>query len=298
MQVSLTSNFISTTLAFSNVAPFQSLWLALMFSEVFVDPALGDDSNDGTETSPVQTIQAALNLTNNTVTNTVWLQPGIYSGNGNTQLTINRNSVHFRNTDVGNSASVVIELGSSFWLNINRQSRIPGTGQASKTRELTFHFQDLFVRNPGQANPQQGAGIRLFRAFASFRNCIFTGNTALFGHVKALASFLTFHGCIFEQNFGSVGQITLFGSLVFMNNSIMRDNFAQVAPACIAVGSGILEVSNSIFERNVASQQTVFRIVNAANVTISDCMFRGNLARGFGGVLEAIGCQLTIRNAG
>ncbi|OQD58387.1 adhesin-like protein [Methanobrevibacter arboriphilus JCM 13429 = DSM 1125] len=189
----------------------------------------------------------------NDPSDTIILDPGIYSGNDNTNIVINK-SVTIRGN--GPSNTVIIDGG-----NINRLFNITSTGSLTL---INVTLKDGFS-NPTIPGVAPGVAGAIFnRGMVTMDNCILTGNQAAIDG-----------GAI--HNTG----------IAIMNNCISADNYAQSGGVIFNSPSGNFFIYNSNFSDNIADAGG--SIHNYGNITIENSTFKNNIAEDGGAIFSAGG---------
>ena len=132
--------------------------------------------------------------------------------------------------------------------------------------------------NPPSAGPDEkrGGGMHTVGGSPTVRNCLFTGNTAIFGG-----------GAMFNRN----GAPTII-DCTFIGNTTGQGGGA------VANGGSFARLIGCRFAGNTASfGGAIANDVNAASVTVTQCVFDGNSAGVFGGAISNSYTDLTVTNS-
>jgi hypothetical protein len=223
----------------------------------FVSPAGSDDPNGSFE-QPFETIQQALNAAQDG--DTIVLMPGVYSGQGNYDLSVDGLSLTIRSTqpdDWDTVEATVIDpqqQGGIFMFTIPDQGRIilEGLTFQNAFKEGKLSLLDLF--DPPYYEEPHGAAIFADGGQVDVRFCVFTnclaalGGAVYFGNTQATVSH-----CIFVGNEGWHGGALIadMDSEVMLDHCTLAGNWGNVNGGAAAVEFGsTLAVSKSIFWGN------------------------------------------------
>ncbi|MDL2246175.1 hypothetical protein LJB96_01005 [Methanobrevibacter sp. OttesenSCG-928-K11] len=201
---------------------------------------------------------------------TIYLNPGIYSGENNSNIEINREITIIGNSD--NRDDIVID-GSY----LSRLFTITNNG-ALTLRNLTII--NGFVNQIGD----ESGGAIYNEGNLTVENCVLANNSAT-----------NFDWENMSFSFG--GAICNIGGTTIIKDSYFSDNIATGGGA-IAVEGGILEIENSDFIDNSANYAGG-AIANGetGTITVKNSRFRGNNAYLQGGVIALEGGELIIEES-
>ncbi len=218
-----------------------------------------------------ETIQAAIDDASADEVDTVMLDDGTYSGNGNINLAINRELVL---TSVNGALETIIDCEDA----ANSRAIFPTTSVTiigltitrAKTNGIRVdNAQRLliekcrFIANVGNVNQQSGGGIQLRTCSGTIKDCIFENNSNIGsgGAVVINTSQINFEGCLFRSNHAE-----RFGGALLVTNNSQVSIFN-----CLFVGN-----TAGIDGGGIAHSLT-------AQSTISFCTILENEAAGLGG---------------
>ncbi len=273
---------------------------------LFVSPT-GDDNNDGTETKPYKTIQAAIN--NASAGDTVTLTDGTYSGNGNRDLdcggksltiksqhgaektiidcggteTTNHRGFNFHTKEDkaiirGLTVKNGYERGGGIFIETNCKIEvsdcnfIENSGGGIAGGGVLTVSNCNFEANKATAFTSEGGGLSIFsNGTAVVKKCIFKKNVAETGGGANCNGILT--DCQFIENTSYRGGGGFFGT-ADLSNCIFIGNKSQDDNGGGASGSGIL--TRCTFTKNISEYGG-----GGLNWfgTIDNCIFNENRAR-------------------
>ncbi|MCC7553928.1 MAG: hypothetical protein KO202_05520 [Methanobacteriaceae archaeon] len=203
--------------------------------------------------------------------NTIYLNPGVYSGEDNTDITIDRNITIIGNSK--NNSDVVID-GS----NTNRIFNITPTGS------LTLKNITLINGLVNQIGDERGGSINQNGGNLTIENCAFKNNSAInFDWDK--------------NSFGFGGAISKLNGTTIIKNSFFEDNVATGGGA-ISQEGGILEIENCEFISNIGNYAGA-SIANGeiGTIIVKNSHFKGNKIKTEGGVIAIENGELIIENS-
>ena len=222
------------------------------------------------------TIQAAVNACN--ASDVVVVEPGIYSGSGNRDITLNGKSITVRSidpTDPNVVASTVLDCG----------------GQAGQARGFVFHMAesaDSTVSGLTITNGYAflGGGIYSYNnSSPTITNCVITANSAVFGGAIACANSNTrpeVSNCMITANsalFGGGGGIYCNGASPEIRNCIIAGNSSLYGGAIYSHNAGYPIITNCTISANAASDSAGgIYCYASSNLTISNSILWGNTA--------------------
>jgi hypothetical protein len=234
---------------------------------------------DGSSNPP--TIQAAIQVAS--PGDTVALADGVFSGNGNRDLTFLGKGIVLRSVS-GHPENCVIDAGGSHG-NVHRGIHLQlGDGPSAVIQGITL--QHGYV----EGYPGGGGGILCDGASPTIRNCIFTANHAITGAGLALVvsdDVTTVSGCLFVGN-DCVGNGAGIGPTeaggegsVVATDCRFENNVAGDHGGGVALYSGG-QVTNCVFVRNHAASGGAFYYCNYARSEFLRCTFLENTSQ-YGG---------------
>ncbi len=246
---------------------------------IYVNGSSGNDSWDGqsavynstTGSGPKLSIKNAAGTVNKG--GTIHISNGQYTGENNTNITINKNM-----TIIGESQTGTIINGTDTnWIfHINSGA--------------TVTIQNLTLAN---GNSTTGGAIENYGNLTVI-NCIFTSNTAgwdgtntNYGGAINNQGTLTVNNSIFNNNSARVGGAIYNSpnSTLKVNNSIFTDNAGKLGGAIYNHGSSIIK--SSTFTKNTAQRGgAIFNLNYDLLLNVDNCIFTdNNAASNFGGAI-------------
>ncbi len=251
-------------------------------SVIYVNDSGGNDSWDGqsaawvidTISGPKKSIK---NATGTVIGGgTVNIANGIYKGENNTNITIDKNI-----TITGQSRESTIINGS-------------GSAQIFQIKNgLNVTIKNLTLAN---GNATYGGAIVNYANLTAenklnVKNCIFTGNNATYGSSILNYGNLNLENSTFVNNHvGESGTILNFGYLT-VDGSNFTSNTAGSDSGAI-FNQGTLNIENSKFDSNNAGY-VGGAILNACNLTVNNCTFTNNTATYGGAIYNSGGTSNT-----
>ena len=224
-------------------------------STVYVNATVGSDANPGTSDLPYLTINKGIGSVDEN--GTVNIANGVYSGDGNTNITISRNM-----NIIGQSQekTVINGTGTNWIFNISS-----GVNVIIQNMTIT-NGTIINDKEMGYTEPTYGGAI-YNSGNLTVTNCTFTDNTADYGGaIYNTGTIITLGGCNFTGNNASY-----YGGAIFN-------------------GGTITNISSSTFTGNTACDGGV--IYNAGNIytastitNVSNCTFTNNKATSYGGAI-------------
>ena len=230
---------------------------------LYVSPT-GNDDNAGTQAAPYKTIQAAIN--NAASGDTVTLEDGTYSGNGNREVVI-ADKILTLNSRNG-ASKTIIDYGRGE-KKYYRVFNIRGDKTNLIINGITITTSAVGVELDLNRSDYGAVYIASQGAFQA-NDCIFTRNPI--GIVNQGAA-LTLTNCTFSQN--KIG-----GILTNSNSSLSLSNCAFISNEGTGLaGSGAkLSLRKCVFKGNLRGGAETYGLVTA-----SDCTFSNNLKKRDGG---------------
>ncbi len=267
-------------------------------SIIYVNDSGGNDDWDGqyaewiinTLSGPKKSIKNATGTVD--VGGTVNIADGYYSGENNTNITIDKNM-----TITGQSRdNSIIDGTSSSQIFMIQNNTV-------KIRNLTF-VNGNATSNMTYQNENVTYGGAIFNnGTLTVENSTFTNNNAIYGGAILNGGYLTIRGSIFTNNTASGATIlTIGGGAIFnlgdlsvsdssfTNNSAVGTNKNATGGGAI-LNYGNLAINNSIFTNNTVNYGTTNyggAILNYGNSIVENSAFENNTAN-FGGVIYNYG---------
>ena len=195
---------------------------------------------------------------------TILVADGIYSGEGNRDITFNGKAVGIRSKN--GPVNCIIDcqnLGRAFIFN---------AGEKEKSSIEGFSIRNGF-------SEEIGGAVYCLETSPILYNCVFSGNSAnLGGAIGVAASTPHISGCLFVNN-----QATEYGGAMFVSNSTMSvincffaDNASDNGGGIASVGSACT-IINSDFLGNIAKHSGGALIDSTSDTVLTNCIIRGNL---------------------
>ncbi|OQD58976.1 adhesin-like protein [Methanobrevibacter arboriphilus JCM 13429 = DSM 1125] len=207
-------------------------------------------------------------ITNDPI-DTIILDPGVYSGNNNTQIVINKSV-----TIKGNGPSNTVIIDGS---NLYRIFNVTGTGTLTL---INVTLKDGFANSP---NPFGGAVYNL--GTVTMTDCVLTGNQAgLYGGAIYNNGILNTDNCVFDENYAPQGG-SIFNDPIgrsYINNSTFSNGIADDGGAIVNYGN--MSIINSTFINNSAADFGG-AIISQGRLSIIGSIFRNNTAMQIGGAI-------------
>ena len=271
---------------------------ATSYTDLYVSPT-GNDSYSGNDSlHPAQTIGHALTYVNDG--STVHLANGIYSGTGNTNLTINKNMAIKGQSQTGTiingtGTNWIFQITSGINVTIVNLTLTNGTW--TNAGGAIHSNGNLNVKNvtftDNTAN--DGGAIENYNGNLTVTGSTFTGNTANYngGAIHNDHSNLTVTNCIFTNNnassaFNGGGAIhSDFSNCTITGSTFTNNSATHSGGAIINNDGGNLTITNSNFTGNKATYGGAI-ITNGA-LTVTSSTFTGNNATDLGGAIYSEG---------
>lgn len=207
-------------------------------------------------------------ITNDPI-DTIILDPGVYSGNNNTQIVINKSV-----TIKGNGPSNTVIIDGS---NLYRIFNVTGTGTLTL---INVTLKDGFANSP---NSFGGAVYNL--GTVTMTDCVLTGNQAgLYGGAIYNNGILNTNNCVFDENYAPQGG-SIFNDPIgrsYINNSTFSNGIADDGGAIVNYGN--MSIINSTFINNSAADFGG-AIISQGRLSIIGSIFRNNTAMQIGGAI-------------
>ncbi len=284
---------ISLVLIFSHCVGNSS---AADSNTIYVNAASGNDSWNGQSATYQQNTNNGPKLTiqNATVTisanGTINIANGIYTGDKNNNITINKNI-----TIQGQSQTGTIINGSdNNWIfdipseitvkiiNIKLNNGKRTNGGAIKN-DGTLTVTNCTFSNNTADNGDGGAICNDYKATLTDAKCIFNNNIAqINGGAIYNDGILTDTNSIFNENTASYGGAICNENGLTEANSIFNNNIAQINGGAI-YNYGSLNMDNNAFTNNTAIDGGA--IINENNLIDINCTFKSNIAQINGGAI-------------
>ena len=258
---------------------------------LYVSSNSGADTNDGTQSNPLKTIEKAINIVNTTKTPTTIYLDGIFKGLGNTNLTVpgdlTISFIGLNDAKIDGEVNYTIKTqldpgeyywGSSpIWYPYNN-----GTGNWAMT--ITEGTGKISITN------------------LTIQNCWAPGGTNINAYEHSTIDNygnLDVINVTFYFNHGGVGGSIRNnnGATIYVENSMFDSNRKSSTTGNYGPGiynNGTATIINSIFQNNYARWGT---ITNDKNITIINCTIQNNIGYD-GGSTYKTGSGITINTEG
>ncbi len=204
----------------------------------------------------------------NDPSDTIILDPGVYSGNNNTQIVINKSV-----TIKGNGPSNTVIIDGS---NLYRIFNVTGTG--------TLTLINVTLKDGFTSSPDFFGGAIYNLGTVTMTDCVLIGNQAgRYGGAIYNNGILNANNCVFDENYAPQG-----GSIFndprgrsYINNSIFSNGIADDGGAIVNYGN--MSIINSTFINNSAADFGG-AIISQGRISIIGSIFRNNAADGGGAI--------------
>ncbi|WP_405298149.1 hypothetical protein [Methanobrevibacter sp.] len=263
--------------------------------EVHISPTGDDDSGDGSEKNPYNSIGHAINHTSND--GTIYLNEGNYAGENNRNIFINKSV-----TLIGKSKeTTIIDCESSGRLfSMNENSKLTLIGLTLKNGNLLDNG-GLIYNEGGQITIkncilsdsqgyQNGGAIYTNFGTLNIENTCFTNNSAFqYGGVIYTNGQTNIKNSNFTQNFltaeKSVGGCIASNGKINLEGCIFSNNFV-VYPAAALLNYGNATINNCRFD-HLTTNYTAGAISNHNYAVINNSYFGYNNVRHYAGAILA-----------
>ena len=225
-------------------------------SNAYISPDGDDDSGDGSQKNPYNSLRTAINYTSND--STIYLNQGKYSGENNRNITLDKSV-----TIIGKSKeSTIIDcesLGKLFTMNSNS----------------SLTLSDLTLKNGNSTG--NGGLIYNDGGKITIKNCIIINSQ---GYDNGGAIYNNLGVLNIENTRFSNNSAVTYGGVIYTlgETNIKNSNFTQNflsdrngVGGCIAAG-GIINLDGCIFSRNFVVYSAA-ALLNLGNATINNCRF-------------------------
>ena len=246
-------------------------------STVYINATGGSDSNNGSIDSPYQTIGKGIKSADEN--GTVQIADGIYSGEGNTNITINRSMTI---TGQSQNKTIINGSGTNWIFNI-------GSG-------VTVTILNLTMTNATITG--NGGGAISNRGNLTVTNCTFTSNTAsIGGAIYNKGNITALSGCTFNSNTATNGGaiFNYNGTINNLSGCTFTDNVANTIGGAIFNYNGTINVNGCTFTGNTADE-AAGAICSNGNLTVTNCTFIGNNARWGGAIYNVDSAIITLND--
>jgi len=236
---------------------------ACIAATFYISPS-GDDNNPGTQASPIQTIQSAVN--NASTGDTILLEDGKYAGHNNADVTFSGKTVTIKS--LHGAAAAIIDCNGS---DSDRHSAftIKGEGTAASPVVLS----GLTIQN-GYTPSMDASVITVTTGYLTLKGCKMTQCTGSCV-TNAGPGTLTVQDCEFTDN-------TTFNGHFFEGDSVIASKLGNWAYDLkngtehqSLVKYGTLIVQNCVFDSNFVG----VAIVNAGKMSMSECSFTNEISK-------------------
>lgn len=266
---------------------FASISATISAAEFFVSTT-GNDTNVGSRQSPVATIQRGIALASNG--DTVWINPGTYSGVGNRAVSLQGKTVAVRS--MGGPSITILDLdrqkgfiaSTSETLNtiiqgftitngyVSSGADWTGTGIIDMTNSAVLTIRDCVFRNNEVKATYLTTNSQIVSKFgtgkALVRNCLFYNNVC-YGGAWMGTSFSRIVGVYADVNECTIAnnQLTSYnsagGSPIYANPGTTKNTivWGNTAPSS-GVGIETSEFSYSISDTNPSTNASVIDVIN------------------------------------
>ncbi len=209
---------------------------------------------------------------------TINIADGTYSGEGNTNISINRNMTI---TGQSQNKTIINGSGNNWIFNISSG--------------VTVTILNLTMTNATITG--NGGGAISNRGNLTITNCTFTSNTApIGGAIYNKGNITALSGCTFKDNTAANGGaiFNYEGTINNLSGCTFTDNVANTIGGAIFNYNGtITNLSGCTFTGNTADQ-AAGAICNNGNLTVANCNFTGNNASWAGAIYNVDGAIITL----
>jgi len=242
-----------------------------------------------------ETIQAALEAANDDGSDTLLLADGVYTGEGNIGLSVQKSVVFMSENGADDCVIDIEEADSSRAFYITR----PGALIGITFTRATFNGVRIengnpylvegcrFLDNHGVVPSQSGGGIQFRNSQATIRNCLFESNSNIGsgGAIYATGTTLTVERTTFASNqadrFGG-GVLLTNGSAGTFSNCLFYQNHSGIDGGGLSLSLGSrCDVSFCTFVENEAEGEGLGGGLykgSTSNATVINSIFWGNVA--------------------
>ncbi len=181
---------------------------ATSYTDIYVSPTGNDSYDGGDPLHPAQTIGHALEVTQDSGS-TVHLANGVYSGTGNTNITLSKSMTITGESQKGtiingSDSNWIFHIDANVYVTIQNLTFANGTAHEGGALYNNGHLTVISCTFTG--NHASGGGVIHDEAYTTFTNCIFDHNSAYQGGaIYNCCGTETITGCTFTGNTANYG---------------------------------------------------------------------------------------------
>lgn len=215
------------------------------------------------------TIQAGIDAA--FVGDTVRVAPGIYTGDGNRDLTFSGKDIVLQSEN-GPDSTIIDAEGSS---SVDHRCMLFTGGESSSARVIGFTFRGGYLTGSGSGLLGNGGGVICLNSSPVFEDCIFTENTS------------SRHGAgLYCANGASPDLI----ACKFIDNTALQNGGGYASEGAFST------LQDCIFKSNSANYSGALHLGSGSNLTITDCLLYANSSLRSGGAVGLYGSDPTFQN--
>ncbi|MGD8782635.1 MAG: choice-of-anchor Q domain-containing protein [Ignavibacteria bacterium] len=209
----------------------------------------------------------------------------------------------------GNSSVRVIEVNSSYTLNINNLSIKNGThgsyGGGIENDQGTLTIDNCFFSGNEVTGTATGGAVDAYNGSLTITNSTFSGNTAggRGGAVSAYGGTTTIENCTLDNNHadmgGAIGQLQSTGNLTVTNCTISNNQASDIGGGIYWYNGNTVNINNSTLSGNNATNQggAFADGTGSPTVNINSCTLVNNtVTSGSGGGIDLRGATVNMKN--
>ncbi len=258
--------------------------ITIINANVYVSPTGNDNTGNGSQTNPYQTLKTA--LTNVYPSGNIYILDGTYTGTGNTNLTINMN-LNIIGENLNKTIINADGIGSIFIIpsgfNVSMKNLTLTGGNSTNYGGAINNNGDLTMNNCKLTNNTAQHGGALYNYnLATINNSLFSNNHATYdGAIYNYAgSNLTINNTIFSANTATYDSGAIYNdvnSSLTINDSSFKDNIASGGPGGAINNYGNSNVTSSSFNSNNATTGSAIDNENNGIATVHFSEIVGNI---------------------
>jgi hypothetical protein len=262
---------------------------SIAFNTIYVDVNGPNDPGSGTYADPFRRIQDAIDIAADG--DTIEIQPGLYTGNGNYNLDPNGKSITIRSVDPNTPENTIIDsnyAGRGFYIHNGEDANCIISG--------------LTIRNASTAAGSNGAGISCYNCSPTIYNCVIkdgrariSGGGICFDYSNATVINCTIMGNTADCFGGGIGCYSSSPLIIGCNIS---GNAAWEEGGGIDSGLSDLNIFNSVIINNNAPLGGGINCYYPGIVNLINCAIAANSSTDTGGAVYCwFGGNAAIKNS-